>query len=130
MSPKGLGHRIQLLARILTVAYTVYLTMAALGPAPTGPEIPHLDKIMHALAWGGLAFLAAIGWPQALRGPLLLAAAHGALIEVLQGTVVQGRSAELADFLADLLGAVLAIVVLGRLRGAWGQKGAEASDQP
>ena len=124
--PSGWVQLISPAARGLTVAYGIYLTVIALGPAPTGPEIPHLDKIMHAIAWGGLAFVAALGWPRSLRGPLLLAAGHGALIEVLQGTVVQGRSAEFADFLADLFGAVMVVFLFSRVRARRASKAHEA----
>jgi VanZ family protein len=90
--------------RIAVVVYMTWIFYAALGPPPSGPEIPHLDKLMHALSWGFMAFLCAQAWPELRLLHWLLPAAHGALTEVLQGLMVQGRHAEWLDFIADLVG--------------------------
>jgi VanZ family protein len=101
-------------ARIALLLYMAWLFYAALGPAPQGPEIPHLDKLMHACAWGLMAGIAVFAWPGRLRLAFGLALAHGALTEVLQGTVVSGRSAEWLDLLADGCGAALAVWIASR----------------
>jgi VanZ family protein len=82
------------------------------------PDIP--DKLMHLAAYTvlGLLFLRAFhgGVPDRLRRlPGVLAvsatAAYGALDEFHQG-FVEGRQQELADFTADLGGAMLAVLLL------------------
>jgi len=103
--------------------------MAALFFASSGPgvELPpgrSVDKVLHAGAYGVLAGLAAWALTRgALRsatGPVLLAAwllatAYGATDEFHQ-YFVPGRSADVADLLADALGALAAA---GAIR-AWG----------
>ena len=90
----------------------------ALSSSPTlpkGPEIPGLDKIMHAgayaiLAWllfralfAGNAAARARAWPLAV----LLAFLYGIGDEMHQA-FVPGRSTDMLDALANLLGALLA----------------------
>lgn len=96
-------------AQILLVGFMAWVFYAALGPAPEGPEIPHLDKLMHALCWGFMAALCLVAYPGKWRTALGVSAAHGGLTEVMQGTLVQGRSAEWLDWAADLLGAVIVV---------------------
>ena len=89
-----------------TASLAVLIAVLALIPMPnTGP--PGSDKAHHALAFAALAFpLSAVGYrPVALV--LLGAIAYGGLIEVLQPLV--GRSAEWADFHADILGAIFGV---------------------
>lgn len=84
---------------------------------PQGPRIPHLDKIVHACAWG---LLAALTWwaliPTRSRqraAPLALAfaVAYGVVIEALQ-LLVPGRSADPLDLLADAAGAILGVAAI------------------
>ena len=96
-------------AQVALVAYMLWLLSVALGPAPQGPDIPYVDKVMHALSWGLMAALCLGAWPERWRLALLVPGLHGGLTEVLQGTVVSGRSAEWLDWLADLLGAALVV---------------------
>lgn len=76
-----------------------------------------LDKVAHCMMFFGLSSL--ILWEykkrharENLRLLLLIAfaapLAFGALIEVLQGTLTDYRSADLFDFLADAFGVLLA----------------------
>jgi hypothetical protein len=101
---------------------------------PEGPQMPS-DKVMHLVAFGGmqLFMFRAVRWrwtqlglsAQLLRAAALCAAA-GALLEFYQAFLPH-RSAELADWLADMLGVALASgllvlairlpLPLGRFRG-------------
>jgi VanZ family protein len=84
-----------------------------------GPKVN--DKIAHFVAYAGLATLLYLAfW---LRWPRLRAAGwavigicmvYGAADELLQIPV--GRSAELADWIADTAGAVTAVTVLASVR--------------
>src|SRR4051794_28594201 len=100
-------------ARILAVAWAVL--MLALTSWPTPPEvpvvssIPNFDKVVHALLYGILGFLAsfAVAWPAGERRPILRAlfiagavALWGTLDEIHQAWI-PGRSMELADAVTD-----------------------------
>ena len=103
-------------ARLLLVGFMAWVFYAALGPAPSGPEIPHLDKLMHALCWGFMAALSLVAWPGNWRLALSISGVHGGLTEVMQGTLVQGRRAEWLDWAADLLGAAIVVAIATRAR--------------
>lgn len=88
-----------------------------------GPELPHLDKVAHATAFGALAFFtirALLAYGQPLRRALLL----GVVIAVLYGVsdelhqrFVPGRSPDVLDLVADTAGAMIAALVWRRIRG-------------
>ncbi len=80
--------------------------------------IPHLDKIIHAIMFGGLAGAAFFDLQRSdrslHRGRLamavicLAAAAVGALDEVAQSTLTAVRSGDILDWLADCTGIAVA----------------------
>jgi len=83
------------------------------------PELfPHQDKVLHALMYGGWAVL--LGWAlqrqmrnrpaEWMVGIVLMATAYGALMEVLQGSLIWiQRTCSWGDMLANLAGAVLGV---------------------
>jgi len=92
----------------LTVAATAVLTTAMLWPLEAPPPAPEgADKLVHFMAFVALAF------PLARTGRLGLlpvcfgASAFGAIIELIQPTF--NRSADLNDWVADTLGALIGI---------------------
>ena len=106
-----------------TLLYLALLFAAGLAPLDhlPGPEFKYADKAWHLVAFGGLAGLLArslyhFGRPieRANRQAALAAAALGGLLEILQ-SLTPFRAAELADLLADSLGALLAYLVLRAL---------------
>lgn len=104
-------NQIQTLIRIGLVVYWVGLFVGTHVPTvPTGVAAVN-DKLLHYLAYGGLAFLLAadggargrFSWR---RAALLLGgiACYGILDELLQIPV--DRTADVHDWIADVLGAV------------------------
>ncbi len=83
--------------------------------APTGPggDPPaYADKVVH------LVVFAAVAWTGRRAGirsrPLLVAlVAHAVVSELLQLTLLPGRSGDLLDVVADIVGAVVGLVVAG-----------------
>ena len=81
--------------------------------------IPHLDKIVHTAVYCVLAMMMYAGWLwqtafQALHvrtfiKVLIVCAAYGMLIEIMQGLFTADRSFELWDELADTVGALLGL---------------------
>lgn len=102
---------------VLPFAWALIIAVLSLVPSPPTTDLGLLgwDKFQHAAAYGVLCllvgrFLGGIGrcrrtmWPWAVAVTILF----GALLEVAQGTLATGRSAELSDLAADGAGAVVA----------------------
>lgn len=84
------------------------LTGLVFALIPTsGMDIKHFDKILHAAAFFGFAFLLDMASPRSFwrwKVPVLLF--YGASIEILQ-LLTPWRSFSVADFVADSLGVLL-----------------------
>ena len=87
---------------------------------------PPLDKVAHALSFGILALLFYLATGRALLS-VLLASLYGVTDEFHQ-SLVPGRDADLFDWLADTLGAALAVsavLALTRWRPRWTRRWTE-----
>lgn len=73
------------------------------------PGIKHLDKMVHALFFMGLAVLALRAWPKHLLRVFLGLVLLAALTEMLQG-LTGWRTASVADFILDVIGIALIYV--------------------
>jgi len=82
-----------------------------------GPSLPGIDKVTHFLVYGLLAtFVVRLGQkPKSAWIALGLVSIYGLLDEWHQ-SFTPGRSVEFADWVADTLGAALAIVLYRRWR--------------
>jgi VanZ family protein len=117
------------------LAYTAFIFYAGsvdVPPPPFDPPVVEPDKLLHALAFGFLAWLAyralrfelpALGVrKQAICGALV-ACLVGGLLELYQAAL-PNRTADIVDFVADALGAFAAAWLLIRLeRSREGQDG-------
>ncbi|MFA7158483.1 MAG: VanZ family protein [Kiritimatiellia bacterium] len=93
------------------------LSLMPAGAIDEAPELlPHQDKILHALLYGGFAFLLGRALPGFIsRRPwvaaaaiVLLAASYGALMEILQGSLPWiERACSWGDMLANIAGAIM-----------------------
>lgn len=111
----------------LTVLVIYWLALAIATHLPRAPELPleQGDKFLHVAAFAVLATLAATCW-SAWRPPmrtghfLMLAAiliAYAALDEVTQVPV--GRKADVADWMADVVGILIGIGAFGIFCRFW-----------
>jgi VanZ family protein len=94
----------------LTLIVTLILTIAMLWPMNQPPPTPEgSDKLLHLAAFAALAF----PLTRTSRVSLLLifmgACVFGGLIEIIQPTF--DRSADLNDWIADILGVILGIAL-------------------
>lgn len=94
-----------LLALAATVALAVLVALATLTPLPRAVSVGGGDKLHHVIAFAALALPVSLLRPKVLPVAMLLLAAYGGAIELIQPLV--GRSCELADWLADLAGILL-----------------------
>jgi VanZ family protein len=93
--------------KIALAVWIVAICAGSLWPL-SGPVMPGGDKIQHLLGYAGLAFLAA----QAFRprpAVWLFASSIGILLEFAQA-LTPWRSFEVADMLANALGALLGLL--------------------
>ena len=110
----------RVLAYVPAAVWAVLLIL--IGGRSTVPRVESplpLDKAAHFVMYGVLGVLAVKGWERAGRSPrlllvLVLASLVGAGDEVHQSTV-PGRSAEVADWIADTLGIVAAALLILRI---------------
>ena len=92
----------------LTIIVTFTLTATMLWPLQTPPPAPEgSDKLVHLIIFAALAFPLArtgrIGLPPVFIG----ASAFGGIIELIQPSF--NRSADINDWIADVVGVVLGI---------------------
>lgn len=102
-----MSQHLSTLYRWLFWLFLIFISYKFLTPsAHSGIEIPHLDKIVHAGIFFVLALLINKAHTTSQKTQLLWFGIYGALIEVLQG--LSGyRSADIFDWLADMLGVLL-----------------------
>lgn len=91
----------------LGLMLTVFYLSVLIPYIPKGPEIPHMDKVYHFIAYFGMM----IWWAQLYQGKsrfyaLLAILAFGVMIEFVQP--LTGRYFEVADIFANSFGAVFA----------------------
>ncbi len=109
------------LAVILLAIYWILLFTGTHLPKVPSAGIPHIDKVQHAVAFAGLAFLLAWAVPASGKNvrtkmiiAFLVAACYGMIDEWTQGWVQ--RTTDLHDYYADCGGALLGILAYYCLR--------------
>ncbi len=111
------------MTRVRTIVWGGYLVaviILSLMPVAVPQTVVHGDKLMHFLAYAGLAAL----WPRWLgHGPwaAFWASVVGVALEVGQGVLPTGRYMDSQDALANALGASLGVSLmwLGRTWRGW-----------
>ena len=94
----------------LTLIVTLILTVAMLWPMDQPPPTPEgSDKLVHLAAFAALAFPLARTNRVSLLPIFMGASAFGGLIELIQPTF--NRSADLNDWIADILGVMLGLAL-------------------
>jgi VanZ family protein len=107
----ALSSRYSMLFKIVFWALCLSIFVGALLPNDVAqPVFPHSDKALHAAVFGCLTFVGCAAYsPRFLTITLFLVFLGGA-IEVAQG-FAPGRAQEVADFIADLIGIVLGLLI-------------------
>lgn len=80
----------------------------------SGIEIPHIDKVMHFVTFAGLSFLLDFAYALGYKSLLIFTASYGLAVELIQG-MIDGRSASIADYIADLAGGIFYVWVGSRI---------------
>ena len=93
----------------ITLAVTLILTVAMLWPLEAPPPAPDgSDKVVHLIAFAALSFPLARTGRIGLTPVFVGASAFGGLIELIQPSF--NRSANMSDWVADILGVVLGMI--------------------
>ena len=94
----------------LTLLMTTVLTVAMLWPITQPPPAPEgSDKVVHLIAFAVLALPLAHTGRFGLSPVFIAASAYGGIIEALQPFF--GRSADMQDWIADIAGVTLGIML-------------------
>lgn len=107
---------------IAVAGYCFLLFYVSSDPAPPMPDLRFDagDKLLHAIAFGILAFLFSVGMRASHRiytprmqflFPILFTSAYGAIDEIHQ-YFVPGRHCDVWDWVADTAGAIVVQLVL------------------
>ena len=109
---------------LLWAVAILVLTLMPGNDVPKWPwaEIIHLDKIVHFVLFGVLAWLLAgvfrfrllMKEVRAISIAILVTVMYGGAIELLQGWMGMGRSADVWDLLVDALGAAVAVLMVSK----------------
>ena len=92
----------------LTIIVTLTLSVAMLWPLEAPPPAPEgSDKLVHFIAFAALAFPLARTGRFGLLPVFIGASAFGGVIELIQPSF--NRSADLKDWVSDIVGVVLGI---------------------
>lgn len=106
----------------LVVLAILYLTLVPRPLPDNNIDIPGLDKAVHAVMFGGLAFVACIDMAMSGRGRYaflpsrrvwsvaIAVAAFGGAVEIAQQSMGAGRSGDVWDFAADCAGGAIGIL--------------------
>ena len=97
-----------------TVIIAFAIGLATLTPVETLSNVSGSDKLYHSISFASLTLPIAIIRPNAMWIILCLSIAFGGVIELLQPLV--NRNCEMADFLADAIGAISGFLVAAALR--------------
>lgn len=107
-----------LLWRSAFFVWLTTITVFSLMPHPPAPQQGLLawDKLQHAAAYGMLTFLGAMAFTFYRKDPgqrflpaAGVATVAGGMLEVAQGVLTVSRTAEVADLLADAVGAAVVV---------------------
>ena len=128
-------HKVVLVYLPLIFYWILLFTLTSL-PSQSVPAVGVNDKVEHMLAYFGLSFLMYLALlfqkkssllkNNALIFTLLFVLAYGILDEVHQ-LLIPGRSCELFDFMADMLGGIIGIIVVKILIHFYKFQGSTAS---
>jgi len=110
--------------RLVTFAAACVITYGSLSSGSSLPSVENSDKILHLIAYSGLAWLAIPAFPRhTLWIIFCLIALLGIGIEFLQSQMSFGRQGSIYDVYANITGVALGVafwVIYGRLRNRFG----------
>lgn len=105
---------------LVCFALLTYLLLMEMAPSNNGSV--YKDKLQHIAAFGGVAFWGLLAFQRYPKMVMLGLAVFGALMEILQGVLTTTRQASTYDWLADLVGILLAWIVVVLWQRGWNKR--------
>lgn len=114
---------------IIGILWAFFILVGAVIPNPELPNTPIVssDKLFHALAFAFLVFQFTIGFSKqnsicrlkygAWKIALVFGIIYGAIIELIQGTLVTYRTMDLLDLVANVVGCLIGALIFYLLFG-------------
>lgn len=96
---------------IFWILLAIITALLLIELAPRHHDWPYWDKVEHALVFAVLTSSGYLAFPQRKRWVYLGLVCYGALMEWLQGVLTITREASVNDWLADVVGILLAIIM-------------------
>jgi len=110
---RPVSRRLSLLAKIGLGLALLFITVQSLVPSSESLAPALSDKLLHLVAYAGVAGLAGAAWPElSLKKIFIGAVVWGLMIEILQMVMPFGREGSVLDIVANTIGA-------GMMCGAW-----------
>lgn len=104
--------------RLVFFILIVFISYAAFTPSEGSSSIPHLDKLLHFVAFLLLSFILDLSSKRNFKSSLdliLVLVFYAGFIEVVQ-SFLSFRSAELLDFAFDLIGILVYVIFAPKIR--------------
>jgi VanZ family protein len=96
---------------IFWVLFAITTALMLIELAPRHHGWPYWDKVQHAFVFAVLTSTGCLAFPQKKDWVCLSLVCYGALIEWLQGVLTITRTASIYDWLADIAGVLLPILI-------------------
>ncbi len=110
--------RLELTARALFWAALVFAFVMAVLPQPPQLPVETTDKVQHITAFAVLTLLLTLGYRRLEAFRIVIAMGlFGAFIEIVQLIPELNRTADIADWLADMAAVVVMLTLSARWRG-------------
>lgn len=104
---------------IFIACFTILTYLLLMEMPPSNDGSIYKDKIQHIIAFGGVMFWGLMAFPMQKRTIMLGLIVFGGVMEVLQGLLTTTRQPSVYDWLADLVGIILAWLVFRGLERWW-----------
>lgn len=105
---------------IICLAVLSYLLLMEMAPAK---EVSlYKDKLQHIVAFGGVTFWGLLAFQRYAKTVMVGLSVFGAVMEVLQGLLTTTRQPSVYDWLADMVGILLAWGVVVLCQRWWSQR--------
>jgi VanZ family protein len=109
-------------------ASVLLVVVLSVLPQEVVPVFRISDKVAHFIAYAAIAALGVLGFQGAAGGVVIGVVALGGALEVVQA-YIPGRSAELLDFVVDVVGVAAGYLLARLLRPLWAQRGDSAPER-